>query len=86
MRFYEGDHAYEVERVLDPATQLYTGWRSIKFTASVPATSFFVPETPRRRRKHRKPEEELLRGDQGRKQTAGGRTQACSLTRHSPAF
>lgn len=27
MRFYEGDHAYEVERVLDPATQLYTGWR-----------------------------------------------------------
>jgi hypothetical protein len=25
MRFYEGDHAYEVERVLDPATQLYTG-------------------------------------------------------------
>ena len=27
MRFYEGDHAYEVERVLDPATQLSTGWR-----------------------------------------------------------
>ena len=27
MRFYEGDHAYEVERVLDPATQLYRGWR-----------------------------------------------------------
>ena len=27
MRFYEGDHAYEVERVLDPATQLFTGWR-----------------------------------------------------------
>lgn len=27
MRFHEGDHAYEVERVLDPATQLYTGWR-----------------------------------------------------------
>jgi hypothetical protein len=27
MRFYEGDHAYEVERTLDPATQLYTGWR-----------------------------------------------------------
>jgi len=27
MRFYEGDHAYEVERVLDSATQLYTGWR-----------------------------------------------------------
>ena len=27
MRFYEGDHAYEVERMLDPATQLYTGWR-----------------------------------------------------------
>ena len=27
MRIYEGDHAYEVERVLDPATQLYTGWR-----------------------------------------------------------
>lgn len=27
MRIYEGDHAYEVERVLDPATQLFTGWR-----------------------------------------------------------
>jgi hypothetical protein len=27
MRIYEGDHAYEVERILDPATQLYTGWR-----------------------------------------------------------
>lgn len=27
MRFYEGDHAYEVEKVLDPATQLYSGWR-----------------------------------------------------------
>jgi len=27
MRFYEGNHAYEVERVLDPATQLHTGWR-----------------------------------------------------------
>jgi uncharacterized UPF0146 family protein len=27
MRFYEGNHAYEVERVLDPATQVYSGWR-----------------------------------------------------------
>jgi hypothetical protein len=27
MRIYEGDYAYEVERILDPATQLYTGWR-----------------------------------------------------------
>ena len=27
MRFYEGDYAYEVERVMDAATQLYTGWR-----------------------------------------------------------
>lgn len=27
MRFYENDHAYEVERVMDPATQVYTGWR-----------------------------------------------------------
>ena len=27
MRFYEGDYAYEIERVLDPTTQLYTGWR-----------------------------------------------------------
>jgi hypothetical protein len=27
MQFYEGDHAYEVERILDPATQLYSGWR-----------------------------------------------------------
>ena len=27
MRFYEGDHAYEIERVMDPATQVYTGWR-----------------------------------------------------------
>lgn len=27
MRFYEGDHAYEVEKVLDPATQLHSGWR-----------------------------------------------------------
>lgn len=27
MRFYEGDYAYEVERVLDPRTQLESGWR-----------------------------------------------------------
>lgn len=27
MRFYEGDYAYEVERVMDAATQLYTGWK-----------------------------------------------------------
>ncbi len=27
MRIYEGDYAYEVERILDPATQLSTGWR-----------------------------------------------------------
>ena len=27
MRFYEGDHAYEIEPVRDPATQLCTGWR-----------------------------------------------------------
>jgi hypothetical protein len=27
MRIYEGDHAYEIERVLDPKTQLYKGWR-----------------------------------------------------------
>jgi len=27
MRIYEGDHAYEIERILDPTTQLFTGWR-----------------------------------------------------------
>lgn len=27
MRIYEHDHAYEIERVMDPATRLYTGWR-----------------------------------------------------------
>jgi hypothetical protein len=27
MRFYEGDYAYEIERVLDPATQVHSGWR-----------------------------------------------------------
>jgi hypothetical protein len=27
MRFYEGDHAYEIEPVRDPATQLCKGWR-----------------------------------------------------------
>ena len=27
MRFYEGDHAYEIERIIDPETQLVTGWR-----------------------------------------------------------
>jgi hypothetical protein len=27
MRIYEGDHAWEVERILDPATQLDSGWR-----------------------------------------------------------
>ena len=27
MRFYEDDHAYEIEPVRDPATQLCTGWR-----------------------------------------------------------
>ena len=27
MRIYEGDYAYEVERVLDPATLVPTGWK-----------------------------------------------------------
>ncbi len=27
MRFYEGDYAYELERVRDQATQVFTGWR-----------------------------------------------------------
>jgi hypothetical protein len=27
MRFYEGDYAYEIERVLDPATEVLKGWR-----------------------------------------------------------
>lgn len=27
MRIYEGDYAYEIERILDPQTQLTTGWR-----------------------------------------------------------
>ena len=27
MRFYEGDYAYELERVRNAATQLSTGWR-----------------------------------------------------------
>ena len=27
MRFYEGDHAYEVEPIRDPSTQLRIGWR-----------------------------------------------------------
>jgi len=27
MRIYEGDYAYEIERILDPATQVSTGWR-----------------------------------------------------------
>ncbi len=27
MRIYEGDYAYEVEQVLDPATLIRTGWK-----------------------------------------------------------
>jgi hypothetical protein len=27
MRFYEGDYAYEIERIRDSATQVFTGWR-----------------------------------------------------------
>lgn len=27
MRIYEGDHAYEIERIRDSATQVFTGWR-----------------------------------------------------------
>lgn len=27
MRIYEGDYAYEIEPVLDPATQVSSGWR-----------------------------------------------------------
>jgi hypothetical protein len=27
MRIYEGDYAYEIEQVLDPATQVSLGWR-----------------------------------------------------------
>jgi hypothetical protein len=27
VRIHEGDYAYEVERVIDPATQVHTSWR-----------------------------------------------------------
>ncbi|HZQ24177.1 MAG TPA: hypothetical protein VFA89_15400 [Terriglobales bacterium] len=27
MRFYEGDFAYEIEKILDPSTQVSKGWR-----------------------------------------------------------
>ncbi len=27
MRIYEGDYAYEIERIIDPGTQLVSGWR-----------------------------------------------------------
>jgi hypothetical protein len=27
MRIYEGDYAYEIEPVVDPATQVSAGWR-----------------------------------------------------------
>ena len=27
MRIHEGNYAYEVERVIDPATQVHTSWR-----------------------------------------------------------
>ena len=27
MRIYEGDYAYEIEPVVDPATQVSSGWR-----------------------------------------------------------
>jgi len=27
MRIYEGDYAYEIEQILNPETQLRTGWR-----------------------------------------------------------
>lgn len=27
MRIYEGDYAYEIESVVDPATQISSGWR-----------------------------------------------------------
>jgi hypothetical protein len=27
MRIYEGDFAYEIERVLDPSTEVFKGWR-----------------------------------------------------------
>jgi hypothetical protein len=27
MRIYEGDFAYEIERVRDPATEILNGWR-----------------------------------------------------------
>ena len=27
MRIYEGDHAYEIEQILHPETQVRSGWR-----------------------------------------------------------
>ncbi len=27
MRIYEGDYAYEIERIIDPRTQLASSWR-----------------------------------------------------------
>jgi hypothetical protein len=27
MRIYEDNYAYEIEQILDPATQVHTGWR-----------------------------------------------------------
>jgi hypothetical protein len=31
MRIYEDDFAYEIERVLEPATQVFKGWRYILY-------------------------------------------------------
>jgi len=53
MRFYEGDRAYEVERVLDPTTQLYSGWR-FNVIGFVPASSYFAQAKPRLRKKQKR--------------------------------
>ncbi|MBV8052101.1 MAG: hypothetical protein JOZ80_12970 [Acidobacteriaceae bacterium] len=42
MRIYEDNYAYEIERVLDPLTEIMKGWRYN--VACVRAMNCFVPE------------------------------------------
>lgn len=81
MRFYEGDHAREIERVLDPATQLHTPGGRYKVHRIRPIHELLrggEVSTPRGSRKGR--ETSVRLGNKRREQGEAGREQARSLS------
>lgn len=56
MRFYQGDHAYEVEKVRDPGTQLYSGGAT-KSIGRAPSSNCYARGALRHKKKRSEPAE-----------------------------